>query len=253
LQELKENSEQRARQEQAIVELLQQRVELKEKMQRTPEGQRREVEARLLEVERNLEEHKRMLEQSARGRELLVKLRQETIADEDARVRAEKEMLETAQRLEGNRKARLISHPEPSYPPDAREKKIEGAVVLRFTVNHEGIPQSIQVKKVALSFTRSSCRRSGEQLALRAGHEDGRTSFRCGWRLRSNFNLNQEPLRAVAITRDGKTEFQQARNTGCGRARWRAPRRGGTGTEKAFGTRASGQDFHGSGDSDRHQ
>jgi TonB family protein len=208
LQELKENSEQRARQEQAIVELLQQRVELKEKMQRTPEGQRREVEARLLEVERNLEEHKRMLEQSARGRELLVKLRQETIADEDARVRAEKEMLETAQRLEGNRKARLISHPEPSYPPDAREKKIEGSVVLRFTVNHEGIPQSIQVKKPLYPSLDQAAVEAVSNWRFEPAMKDGQP-VSMWMEAEVNFNLNQEPLRAVAITRDGKTEFQQ--------------------------------------------
>src|SRR6185503_14295491 len=55
-------------------------VSLKEKMRLTPQGQRAEVEARLVEVERNLEEHKRMLEQSAKGRELLAKVRVDSIA-----------------------------------------------------------------------------------------------------------------------------------------------------------------------------
>ena len=153
LQELKENSEQRAKQEQAIVELLQQRVELKQKMQRTPEGQRAELEGRLLEVERNLEEQKRMLEQSAKGRELLVKLRQETIADEDARVREEKEKLEAEEQLKnGNRKARMIYHLEPSYPSDAREKKIEGAVVLALYRQSRRNPAKHSGEEVSLSF-----------------------------------------------------------------------------------------------------
>jgi TonB family protein len=44
-----------------------------------------------------------------------------------------------------DRKTRLIYHVEPEYPADAREKKIEGKVLLGFTVDHDGLPQSIRV------------------------------------------------------------------------------------------------------------
>ena len=209
LQELKENAEQRAKQEQAIVELLQQRVELKEKMQRTPEGQRAEVEDRLREVERNLDEHKRMLERSAQGRELLVKLRPETIADEDARLREVKEKLEAEQQLKnGDRKARMIYHLEPSYPSDAREKKIEGAVVLRFTVNHEGITQSIQVKKSLYPSLDQAAVDAVSKWRFEPAMKNGEPVSM--WlEAEVNFSLNQEPQRGEAImTRDGKTEVQ---------------------------------------------
>jgi len=209
LQELKENAEQRAKQERAIVELLQQRVELKEKMRLTPQGQRAEVEARLVEVERNLEEHKRMLEQSAKGRELLAKVRMESIADEEARVREEKEKLEAEQQLKnGDRRARLIYHLEPSYPSDAREKKIEGAVVLRFTVNHEGIPQSIQVKRSLYPSLDQAAVESVSKWRFEPAMKNGEVVSM--WlEAEVVFNLNQEPQRGEAITREGKTELQQ--------------------------------------------
>ena len=51
------------------------------------------------------------------------------------------------QKLETDRKARVIYHVEPEYTADAREKKIEGTVVLTLTVDHEGLPQNIKVKQ----------------------------------------------------------------------------------------------------------
>jgi TonB family protein len=48
---------------------------------------------------------------------------------------------------QGDRKPRLLSHSEPRYTDDARAKGIEGRVLLGFTVDHDGIPQSIQVKR----------------------------------------------------------------------------------------------------------
>ena len=51
------------------------------------------------------------------------------------------------QKAEGDRKARVIYRVEPEYSLDAREKKIEGTVVLTLTIDHEGLPQNIQVKK----------------------------------------------------------------------------------------------------------
>src|SRR6185503_11302821 len=46
-----------------------------------------------------------------------------------------------------DRKPRLINHTEARYTDDAREKGIEGKVVLGFTVDHDGIPQGIQIKR----------------------------------------------------------------------------------------------------------
>jgi bla regulator protein blaR1 len=207
LQEQKEIAEQRAREERALVELLQQRVELKEQMKRTPEGQRAEMEGRLREVERNLEEHKRMLEKSARGRDLLAKVREESIADEDERVRATKEMLETALRLQGNRKARLIYHFEPSYPSDAREKKIEGSVVLRFTVNHEGVPQSIQVKQPLYPSLDQAAVETVGKWRFEPAMKDGQP-VSMWMEAEVNFNLNQEPQTGQAIKREGQAEYQ---------------------------------------------
>jgi TonB family protein len=48
---------------------------------------------------------------------------------------------------QGDRKARLINHTEPRYTDEARAKGIEGKVVLGFTIDHDGIPQNIQVKR----------------------------------------------------------------------------------------------------------
>jgi TonB family protein len=51
------------------------------------------------------------------------------------------------QKVESDRKARVIYRVEPEYTPDAREKNIEGTVVLTLTIDHEGLPQNVQVKK----------------------------------------------------------------------------------------------------------
>jgi len=46
-----------------------------------------------------------------------------------------------------DRKAKLIHKVEPQYPDDARARGIEGTVRLGMTVDHDGLPQNIQVKK----------------------------------------------------------------------------------------------------------
>jgi hypothetical protein len=98
-------------------------------MKRAPQSERAAIEARLLEVQRNLEEHKRVLELYAVAKERMMPYLIPDTTEDEARVRAEKEKMEVAQRLEGkDRKARLIYHTEATYPPDAREKKIEGSV-----------------------------------------------------------------------------------------------------------------------------
>jgi len=151
--------------------------ELKEKARVAPEPQRQEIEARLREVQRNLEEHERTVEQSYQQnreeeqkkleelRATLAQWEKNRPADEarmkDTREKiAELEKLYTPERerevqktiaemqkLETDRKARVIYHVEPKYTEDARENKIAGTVVLTLTVDHEGLPQNIQVKQ----------------------------------------------------------------------------------------------------------
>ncbi len=201
------DAEEREKQEREIVRLLQQRTELKERMKESPEGRRAEVEDRLREVERNLDEHKRALEQSARGRELLAKVRAE-FSEDGLRLREEMEKRDLEQRLESkDRKARLIYHTEPVYPPDAREKKIEGSVVLGFTVNHDGIPQSIQVKKSLYPSLDQAAVEAVSKWRFEPAMKNGEVVSM--WlEAEVNFNLNQEPMRGEAIMRDGRTEYQ---------------------------------------------
>ena len=166
----------RQKQEREREELKRAARELKEKVQTAPASQRAEAEARLLEVQRNLELHERIMQEFDSQREQKEKRIQElreTVAQleknrpaDEARMKevrkqiAEMETLYTAEReravqqniaemqqVQGDRKARVIYRVEPEYPLDAREKKIEGTVVLTLTVDHDGLPQNIQVKK----------------------------------------------------------------------------------------------------------
>lgn len=204
------DTEQREKQERVIVELLQQATALKEKMQRAPQSERAEIEARLLEVQRNVEEHKRMLEQYRVAKTLVPYLIADATENE-ARVREEKEKFELEQRLEGkDRKARLIYHTEATYPPDAREKKIEGSVVLRFTVNHEGTPQNINVKRSLYPSLDQAAVESVSKWRFEPAMKDGQP-VSMWMEAEVNFNLNsdEQPFRrGEAITRDGRTEYQ---------------------------------------------
>lgn len=204
--ESRERREKRVEQERMVVELMQQADALKEKARRTTAAERAEIEAKLREVELNLVEHKRALEQSELTKERVAVLMSNSEEDQ-ARLRESKE-LESEQRLEAqSRKARLIYHTEPSYPPDAREKKIEGAVVLRFTVNHEGVPQSIQVKKSLYPSLDQAAVEAVSKWRFEPAMKDGQPVSM--WlEAEVNFNLNQEPMRGEAITRDGRTEYQ---------------------------------------------
>jgi TonB family protein len=138
---------------------------------------RPDAEARLREVQQGLELHNKRLQEFYRQnpeqrqkrleelRATLAQLEKDRPADE-ARMKetrekiAEMERLYTPQRaaetektiaemqkVEGERKARAIYRIEPEYAQDAREKQIQGAVILTLTVDHEGLPQNIQVKK----------------------------------------------------------------------------------------------------------
>jgi TonB family protein len=195
------DAEQREKQERIIVELSQEARALQEKAKMAPVAERAAIVARLLEVQRSLEDHKRAVEQSERLAQLM-----ERSAEAEARLREERE--KTEQRLEGkDRKARLIYHFEPSYPLDAREKKIEGSVVLRFTVNHEGVPQSIQVKKPLYPSLDQAAVEAVSKWRFEPAMKNGELVSM--WlEAEVNFNLNQERQTGEAIKREGRAEYQ---------------------------------------------
>jgi len=166
----------RQKQEREREELKRAVRELKEKAQTAPASQRADAEARLLEVERNLELHDRLLQEYDTRREQkekkiqelrenLAQLEKNRPADEARtkdvqkqiagmetlytaeKERAAQQSIAEMQGVQADRKARVIYRVEPEYTMDAREKKIEGTVVLTLTVDHEGLPQNIKVKK----------------------------------------------------------------------------------------------------------
>src|SRR5439155_20207448 len=67
----------------------------------------------------------------------------------DEKMRELKQLLDESKKTygDGDRKAKLIYKVEPEYTADAREKKIEGSVLLGVTIDHDGVPQNPQIKK----------------------------------------------------------------------------------------------------------
>jgi len=151
--------------------------ELKEQARKAPESKRAEIEAQLRVVQKSLELHERMAQQSymqnreeeqkkvEEMRAALAQLEKNRPADE-ARMKEARQEIATLeklytpererevqksiaeiQKLQTDRKARAIYRVDPEYPQDAREKKIEGTVVLSMTIDHDGIPQNVQVKR----------------------------------------------------------------------------------------------------------
>lgn len=203
----KDDAEARDKQKRMVVELMQQADSLKEKMQRAPQSERAAIEATLVEVQRSLEEHKRVLEQSLVSKERLAQVNRS--AETEARLSEEKEKLETAQRLEGkNLRARLIYHVEPDYPADAREKKIEGSIVLRFTVNPEGVPQNVQVKKPLYPSLDQAAVQAVSKWRFEPAMKNGEMVSM--WlEAEVNFDLNQQPQTGEAIKRRAEYEGQE--------------------------------------------
>ncbi|HXT64857.1 MAG TPA: TonB family protein [Pyrinomonadaceae bacterium] len=162
------------RHQQLLSELQQQSNELNEKLKVADATQRKELERQLTEVQKNLEEHERAAADLRSQQESVEKLRalidnytnskspdpeqlKKLEADlakieseyprNDALLREANEKLARLERQSQNRKVTLIYRVEPDYTPDARDKQIEGTVVLGLTVGHDGLPQSIQIKK----------------------------------------------------------------------------------------------------------
>jgi TonB family protein len=174
-QKLEQENQERAREE-----LKRAAQELKERIRVAPESQRADAEAKLREVQENLELHERTLQQydqqkreadekklqelretltqmeknqpvdEARMKELrqeLAKIEGQYTADAASVREAEEKLLAQISQSSGDRKAKIIYRVEPEYPEDARAKKIEGTVLLGFTIDHDGLPQGIQVKR----------------------------------------------------------------------------------------------------------
>ena len=199
----------RQKQEQAREELKRTLNELKEMLRVAPESQRAEAEARLLEVQRNLELHDRLLRDydAQRGidekrmqelRESLAQLEKTRPADEtrlkeardkiaelerlysEGRMREGEQYLAKiqqdlaqAQKFQGDRKARVIYRVEPEYTEDAREKNIAGTVVLTLTVDHEGLPQNIRVKKSLYPSLDQSAIEAAKKMRFEPAMKDG--------------------------------------------------------------------------------
>ena len=193
----------RLTQERVREDLRREARELKEKARVAPEPQRQEIEARLGEVQQNLEAHERMVEQFYRQtreeaqrkleelRTTLAQLEKNQPADEarmkDVRekialmeklytVEREREVQKSIadmQKLETDRKARVIYRVEPEYTADAREKKIEGTVVLTLTIDHEGLPQNIHVKRSLYPSLDQSAIEAARKMRFEPAMKDG--------------------------------------------------------------------------------
>lgn len=197
----KRRTEERQVQERQLVELQQQVSSLKERIGQAPERERTEIQARLREVERNLELHRQALESK------LAEIVEQYPADE-VRMREAREKLELAEKSDGTRKARLIYHTEPPYPPEAREKNIEGSVIVGFTVNRQGVPEGIQVKRSLYPSLDQAAVEAVSKWRFEPALKDGQP-VSMWMEAEVSFILTEERVRrGEAITRDGRTEYQ---------------------------------------------
>jgi TonB family protein len=166
--------------ETALQGLREQERELSQKLKSADETQRKELEARLTEVRKDLEEHERaaadfravgefryqqgdlnklratleLYAKNTANEQELKKVREylamieKAYPNDEVRLREAREKLELIEKeSQQNRKVKLIYSVEPDYTPDARDKQISGTVVLGLTVGHDGLPESIQIKK----------------------------------------------------------------------------------------------------------
>jgi TonB family protein len=225
------------RQERERQELQRAVRELKEKARVAPESQRADAEARLLEVQRSLELHERAVRESDAQREQnekRMKELQETLAQsekdrpaDEARLSevrkqlAEMEKLNTPERAREmqkslaelqkalpDRKARVIYRVEPEYTPDAREKKIAGTVVLTLTVDHEGLPQNIQVKKPLYPSLDQSAIEAARKMRFEPAIKDG-LPVSMFITVEMNFHVEQGPLNEKQIEDRAKREAEE--------------------------------------------
>jgi TonB family protein len=176
--------------------------DLKEKARVAPESQRPEIEARLREVQQNLEMHEGVLAQYQQTREegqkrieelratlaeweknrpvndARMKEAREQLAEMEKRYTSEKDRevrqaIAEMQKAQTDRKARLVFRVDPEYTEDAREKKIEGTVVLTLTIDHEGLPQNIHVKKSLYPSLDQSAIEAARKMRFEPAMKDG--------------------------------------------------------------------------------
>ncbi|HEY6046359.1 MAG TPA: TonB family protein, partial [Pyrinomonadaceae bacterium] len=156
---------------------------------------RPDVETRLNEVRRNLEESARLLDQyqQKRGADLQVaREAQERLQEllrkypESASARELQQLLETqiegkvegqlrldAEGQQSTRHAKVIYRVEPAYTEDARANQITGSVVLTVTVGHDGLPQSIQVRKSLYPSLDQSAIEAARKMRFEPAMKDG--------------------------------------------------------------------------------
>jgi TonB family protein len=171
--------------------------DLKEQARVAPESQRAEIDARLLEVQRNLELHNQALreyygqresaEKSIQElRETLAQLEKTQPADEARLKETRDKIAEMTKRLElqksvdetqgqsGDRRARVIYRVEPEYTQDARENKIAGSVLLALTIDADGLPQNIQVKRSLYPSLDRSAIEAAKKMRFEPALKDGK-------------------------------------------------------------------------------
>jgi TonB family protein len=78
-----------------------------------------------------------------------------------------------AEGQQNTRHAKVIYRVEPDYTDDAREKQITGSVVLTLTVGHDGLPQSIQIKKSLFPSLDQSAIEAARKMRFEPAMKDG--------------------------------------------------------------------------------
>jgi len=74
---------------------------------------------------------------------------------------------------QGTRHAKVIYRVEPEYTEDARMKQITGSVLLTVTVGHDGLPQSIQVKRSLFPSLDQSAIEAARKMRFEPAMKDG--------------------------------------------------------------------------------
>jgi TonB family protein len=139
--------EQLQKERKTTVELERKVQDLRQQAEVAPKEKRSDIEAKLREVEENLvQQHKREVEMEILAVEK-ERLAQAITEKSDGMAITLARLEETQAAAKLDRKPRLINHSEAKYSDDARAKGIEGNVVVGFTVDHDGMPQGIQVKR----------------------------------------------------------------------------------------------------------
>lgn len=113
---------------------------------------------------------------------------------------------------QGDRKPRLLSHTEARYTDDARAKGIEGKVILGFTVDHDGVPQGIQVKQSLYPSLDQAAIEAVREWRFSPGMKNGQTVST--WlEVQVNFNLYQDPQKEREASERREKELNEKAQT----------------------------------------